>query len=126
MSVYQNARLTPLGRVRLVELIANWMPLSVSMVWIFLWYSFEQVFEEFPGRLSVGFVDKHRNREFAGSINDNKEIELASSVLTSAISMRKSPIGYRLNLCRSCWSPPMSGKREMSYPCRQRRREERV
>ena len=40
-------------------------------------HCFQQVLQEFPGRLPIGLIDELRNSEFAGSVNGNKEIELA-------------------------------------------------
>lgn len=40
-------------------------------------HDFEQMFQELPRCLAVGLLNKLRDRELAGSINGNKEIELA-------------------------------------------------
>ena len=37
----------------------------------------EQVFAEFPGRLSVRLLDQLSHGELAGSVNGHKEIEFA-------------------------------------------------
>ena len=38
--------------------------------------AFQQVFQEFPGRLAIGLLDKLCHSEFAGSVNGHKEMEL--------------------------------------------------
>jgi len=40
-------------------------------------HSFQQVFKELPSRFPIGFFYQLRDREFAGSINGDKEVELA-------------------------------------------------
>ena len=43
----------------------------------FVGYGIKEMFEEFPRCFAVGFLNELRNRELAGSVNGDKEIELA-------------------------------------------------
>jgi hypothetical protein len=41
-------------------------------------HGLEQVLQELPGRLSVGFVDQLRDRELARAVDADEQVEVAS------------------------------------------------
>ncbi len=57
-------------------------------------YGLQQVFEDLPHCAPVGLVDQLGERERAGTVNVDEQVELAfGAVCTSAISMWKKPMG---------------------------------
>jgi hypothetical protein len=68
--------------------VAKWMPLSVRKVWI-LYGTAGMRWQEFAGDLGGGFLVQVDGREVGGAVDGDAEVELASSVRTSAMSMWK-------------------------------------
>ena len=82
----------------------------------FVGHGIKEIFKERPSCFAIGLFDHVRDRELAGAINGDKEIELVFLGPDFGNIIWKSPIGYRLTFCRLGLSPSMSGSREM--PCR--------
>ena len=56
-------------------------------------YRFQKVFEELPRRSAISLVDELGDRKLAGAVDADEQVQLASAVCTSAMSMWKKPIG---------------------------------
>ena len=55
------------------------------------WHGFQQVFQELPCSLAISLADQLRDRELAGGVNADEQVQLAfGAASTSAISMWKS------------------------------------
>ena len=91
-----------------------------------VWRGFQKVLREFPSRFAVGLVHRLRHRELAGSVNGDKEIELAFFRPDLGDIDVKEANGVALELLPFGRVPSMSGSREMPWRCRQRCKEARV